>query len=81
MRDYEREFSLRTEYIRDLLKNSGAAGLFDSQTDEEEMGISYAAIDRYLLRGTGSAKVKAKIEERHARNLHKLQPISTFENP
>ena len=27
MRDYEREFSLRTEYIRDLLKNSGAAGI------------------------------------------------------
>ncbi len=64
-----------------LLKKAPSAGLFDSQTDEEEMGISYAAIDRYLLRGTGSAKVKAKIEERHARNLHKLRPISTFENP
>ena len=64
-----------------LLKKAPSAGLFDSQTDEEEMGITYAAIDRYLLRGSGSAKVKAKIEEHHARNLHKLRPISTFENP
>ena len=64
-----------------LLKKAPSAGLFDSQTDEEEMGISYAAIDRYLLRGTGSAKTKAKIEEAHAKNLHKLRPISTFENP
>ena len=64
-----------------LLKKAPSAGLFDSQTDEEEMGIPYAAIDRYLLRGTGSARVKAKIEARHARNLHKLRPISTFEDP
>ena len=64
-----------------LLKKAPSAGLFDSQTDEEEMGITYAAIDRYLLRGIGGAKTKARIEERHRRNLHKLRPISTFENP
>ena len=64
-----------------LLTKAPSAGLFDSQTDEREMGITYAAIDRYLLHGEGSEETVARIEEFHARSLHKLRPISTFENP
>ncbi len=48
-----------------------SAALFDGQTDEEEMGISYSAVDTYLLTGEANEKDKTKIESMHARSEHK----------
>ena len=45
--------------------------IFEGQTDEAEMGITYAAIDRYLLKGEGDPATIAKIEAFHARSEHK----------
>ena len=58
-----------------------SAGLFDGQTDEMEMGVTYKAIDDYLLNGTVTETDKAVIERYHSRSEHKRRPISTFENP
>jgi NAD+ synthase len=57
---------------------SPSAGLFEGQTDEGEMGITYAAIDRYLLRGEASETDRAVIGRYHERAKHKLEPIITF---
>ena len=56
-----------------------SAGLFDGQTDEAEMGVSYAAIDRYLLTGAASEHDRAIIERYHRVSEHKRRPIPTPE--
>ncbi|MDR0916041.1 MAG: NAD(+) synthase [Oscillospiraceae bacterium] len=48
-----------------------SAALFDGQTDEDEMGITYAAIDEFLLHGKASPEDSAKIELYNKRSEHK----------
>ena len=64
-----------------LLKKAPSAGLFDGQTDEREMGVTYKEIDRYLLTGKADKDLLAIMQKYHARSEHKRRPISTFENP
>ena len=64
-----------------LLKKAPSAGLFDGQTDEGEMGVTYKEIDRYLLTGKADKDLLAIMQKYHARSEHKRRPISTFENP
>ena len=64
------------EYLkapRSIIEKAPSAGLFDGQTDEKEMGVSYAAIDEYILHGTASEADAAIIERYHARSAHKLR--------
>ena len=55
-----------------------SAGLFEGQTDEQEMGVTYAAIDRYLTTGEATPEDLAVIERYHARSLHKVNPIPMY---
>ncbi len=54
-----------------------SAGLFDGQTDEEEMGVTYAAIDQFLENGTGEPKDLEVIQRYHNASHHKrkLPPV------
>lgn len=63
-----------------IIEKAPSAALFDGQTDEEEMGITYAAIDEYLLRGTGTEKDIARIESALRANAHKTNPVKVY-NP
>ena len=63
-----------------IIEKAPSAGLFEGQTDEKEMGVTYAAIDRYILTGEATEEDKAIIERYHSRSLHKLEPVPTFEN-
>ncbi len=56
-----------------IITKAPSAGLFEGQTDEKEMGITYAQIDRYLLQGEGEPEVVAKIEAMHRKSEHKRQ--------
>lgn len=62
-----------------IIEKAPSAGLFEGQTDEQEMGVTYRAIDEYILNGTATPEDLAVIERYHARSLHKLRPIPTFE--
>lgn len=55
-----------------IITKAPSAGLFEGQTDEQEMGITYADLDRYLLTGQGDGQTIAKIEAAHSRSKHKL---------
>ena len=62
------------EYLkapRCIIDKAPSAALFEGQTDEQEMGISYAAIDSYLLEGTADAKDLAIMERYHKNSEHK----------
>ena len=62
-----------------IIKKAPSAGLFEGQTDEDEMGVTYAAIDKYILTGEADEHDKAIIDRYHSRSEHKRRPISTFE--
>lgn len=50
------------------------------KTDEENLGFSYATLDRYIKEGVCEDEaVKASIDRLHQNNLHKLLPMPVFE--
>ena len=64
-----------------IVEKAPSAGLYEGQTDEKEMGVTYRAIDAFLLQGEVNNADKAVIDRYHGRSEHKRRPISTFENP
>ena len=54
-----------------VITKAPSAGLFEGQTDEEDMGVTYAAIDKYITTGQANEKDKAIIDRYHARSDHK----------
>jgi NAD+ synthase len=61
-----------------IIGKAPSAGLFEGQTDEADMGISYEKIDLYLLGGTATDADKALIERFHKRTAHKRNPPLTY---
>ena len=71
------------EYLkapRSIIDKAPSAGLYEGQTDEDDMGVTYKAIDTYLETGVASDKDREIIERYHKRSEHKRKPISNFEN-
>lgn len=71
------------EYLgapQSIIKKAPSAALYDGQTDEADMGITYAQIDEYLLKGTGTPENIEKIERAIRINKHKTQPVNVY-NP
>ena len=54
-----------------IIEKAPSAGLFDGQTDESEMGVSYDSIDGFLLNGTADPRDMAVIEKFHKTSEHK----------
>ena len=61
-----------------IIDKAPSAGLFEGQTDEQEMGVTYAAIDRYLVTGEASEHDKAIIDRYHARSEHKRTGAAVY---
>jgi len=51
-----------------------SAGLFDGQTDEQEMGVTYESLDKYILTGETNAADAAIIDRFHRTSEHKRVP-------
>lgn len=54
-----------------VIEKAPSGGLFDGQTDEKEMGITYASIDEFLFSKKANEKDKAIIEKFHNASEHK----------
>ena len=54
------------------------AGLWENQSDEKEMGMSYEDLDHYILTGEGSDNVKDKVDTMYQRSEHKRVPVPKF---
>lgn len=49
------------------------------KTDEDNLGFTYEVLNKYILTGVCEDEtIKAKIDEKHRKNLFKLQPIPRF---
>jgi len=88
--DFNPIADLKVEEVYDCLRYLGApenittkapsAGLFEGQTDEKEMGVTYKEVADYMD-GIEVAEESKKIIERYHRNSeHKRQPIPFFDN-
>ena len=62
-----------------IVHKAPSAGLFEGQTDEDDMGITYAAIDHFLETGEATEEQKAILDRYHSRSEHKRKPIATYE--
>lgn len=70
-----RELNL-PEMLIDKVPVDGLCG----KTDEDNLGFTYAVLDRYIREGLcDDAQIQEKIDQMHSRNLHKLNPMPKFE--
>ncbi len=57
-----------------IIDKPPSAGLWQGQTDEDELGFSYEELDRYLVTGEASNELREKIESMIAASNHKRLP-------
>lgn len=82
--------NLLKQEVRDLARHLGippaiidkppSAGLWEGQTDESEMGITYEELDSCLSGGPASPEVRDRVEALHRASAHKraLPPVPPF---
>jgi len=65
---------------QEIIDKPPSAGLWEGQTDEGELGLSYDELDRYLLTGEASDELRVKIESMIAASEHKRlpPPVASF---
>ncbi|MHB1419062.1 MAG: NAD+ synthase [Bacillota bacterium] len=62
------------EYLgipRAIIDKPPSAGLWEQQTDEGEMGVSYDELDAYILTGKANPRVKERVDKLIAASEHK----------
>lgn len=57
-----------------IINRRPSAGLWKGQTDEDELGMSYEQIDRYILTGEAEKMVEEKVEKLKTNSRHKIEP-------
>ncbi len=63
-----------------IINKAPSAGLFEGQTDEKEMGVTYKAIDEFITTGNTDPASKAIIERYHRNSEHKRRMPAKFED-
>ncbi len=69
-----RELASFLSIPQQIIDKPPSAGLWQGQTDEGELGLSYEELDRYLVTGEASNELKEKIESMIAASNHKRLP-------
>ncbi|MEE8173734.1 MAG: NAD(+) synthase [Dehalococcoidia bacterium] len=66
-----RELAAHLGISQQIIDKPPSAGLWSGQTDEEEMGLTYEELDRYLTSGEAGAELKGKIDSMRDATAHK----------
>lgn len=78
----KREVYILAKYLQVpecIINKKPSAGLWEGQTDEEELGIKYEQIDEFILKGTsGDEEIDKLIKTKKERAKHKLRQIPIF---
>lgn len=70
---------------QEIIDRPPSAGLWQGQTDESEMGMTYADLDRAIVAMEASddelanAQALGRLRQMHARSQHKRTPVQIFE--
>ena len=67
-----REMACHLGIPEEVIDKPPSAGLWEGQTDEQEMGLTYDQLDTYFTSGKAPEDVRRRIEEKITRNAHKL---------
>ncbi len=65
------EFLRYLKAPNEIIEKPPSAGLFDGQTDENEMGVTYRVIDNFIENGTGEEADVSKIKRMNISTEHK----------
>ena len=64
-----------------IISKAPSAGLYEGQTDENDMGFTYETLDEYLASGRiEDEKARERIDVMRRRSEHKRKPIPIFKN-
>jgi len=80
-----RELARALGIPREIIEKPPSAGLWEGQTDEDELGISYEELDAALVALQGSQtvgtsdEVTEKVRHMVSRTHHKRSPIPVYE--
>ena len=66
-----REMARHLGVPREIIEKPPSAGLWEGQTDEGEMGVTYEELDRYLVSGEARPEVRQRIDAMAAGCAHK----------
>ena len=69
-----RELARFLSIPQQIIDKPPSADLWEGQTDEDELGLSYEELDHYLVTGEANDELKKKIESMIATSNHKRQP-------
>ena len=72
------EFMRYLKLPQSIIDKAPSAALYEGQTDEQDMGVSYAAIDRYIKTGEATEHDKAIIDRYHQRSEHKRSSFELY---
>ena len=72
------EFLRHLDAPASVIEKAPSAGLYEGQTDEKDMGVTYAEIDEYIISGTGKPESIEIINRYHSRSAHKRRPTNMF---
>lgn len=66
---------------KSIIEKAPSAGLYEGQTDEAEIGLTYEELDRYLLYGEATEEVACKVQsmERASEHKRRLPPVGEFQ--
>lgn len=57
----------------EIINKPPSAGLWENQTDEDEMGFGYSDLDKYIKTGEGKPEIVSKIKRMNKISEHKRQ--------
>ncbi|MBK5246436.1 MAG: NAD(+) synthase [Peptostreptococcaceae bacterium] len=63
---------------KSIIEKAPSAALFEGQTDEKEMGITYKEIDNYILNGVATPEGLEIIERYHNASIHKRESLKIY---
>jgi len=72
------KFLIHLDAPKRIINKAPSAGLFDGQTDEADMGVTYKAIDEYLQSGVCNPEDMEKIANYHRVSAHKRNPPALY---
>lgn len=61
-----------------IINKPPSAGLWENQTDENEMGINYDELDTYILTGKADDRVKTIVDDLNRKSKHKREFAKIF---
>lgn len=62
----------------EIINKPPSAGLWEGQTDEDELGLKYADVDRYLTIGEGNKEVIERVNHLHRITAHKRNSFKQY---